>query len=124
MKAKARPVGILVLLLAAIGVFVMLKPAAPPDYAAMIASAKADYATNNATASGAPQQAVVNGWIARDLLEVMASENATSSSDPRVPALALIGVLAVLLIAASPTPAPAAAVAAAEDGAVPVPVAA
>lgn len=81
-------------------------------YESLISTALADDASNNLLAQGAPQQSVVNGWTARDLLTIIAKQNAdllraqgavvdvtgglqTQPFDQRVPALLLIGILAV-----------------------------
>jgi len=44
-------------------------------YDAAVSAAIAEYELNNELAESAPQQQVVNGWIARDLLEVIALQN-------------------------------------------------
>lgn len=99
--SRLRRLGAVVLILAALAVYFGLAPT-ESDYQTKITAARSDYDANNATAQGAPQQAVVNGWIARDLLQILADETATGGSDPRVPALLLIGVLSVLLLALTP----------------------
>ena len=42
----------------------------------------------------APQQQVVNGWVAKDLLTVIAEQQSDSVTDERLPALAVLVVLA------------------------------
>ena len=73
--------------------------AAATDYDTAISAALSDDNANNLRAEGAPQQTVVNGWTAKDLLTIIARQNGDlmrlSSSDERIPALLLIGVLAV-----------------------------
>jgi hypothetical protein len=118
----ARRWGLGILSLAALLVYFLLEPA-PPDegsvnlsptnYQSLINIAMSDYDANDALAESAPQQQVVNGWIARDLLQIQAraiadlldaltQENAAgqavASVDPRVPALLVIAVLAMSLI--------------------------
>ena len=44
-------------------------------YTSAVKSALADATANNATSDGAPQQAVVNGWLARDLMEIQINQN-------------------------------------------------
>ncbi|MCW2507270.1 MAG: hypothetical protein JWP68_418 [Modestobacter sp.] len=68
------------------------------DRSADIRSALSEYQLNEATTSGAPQQQVVNGWVARDLLTVIAEEG-NSSRDGRVPALVGLLVLGIALFA-------------------------
>lgn len=46
-----------------------------PNFDGAIALALSDYEANNARTEGAPQQQVVNGWIARDILEIVARQN-------------------------------------------------
>ena len=84
-----RQIGLGVLAIAAIAVFFALKPAeaepapslptfAPQaaDYADLIESALAISELNSDNAETAPQQQVVNGWLANDLVEILAVENA------------------------------------------------
>src|SRR5687768_9021956 len=54
-------------------------------------------ALNQSRAEGAPQQSVVNGWTARDLLELVAQSEATGQ-DPRPAALLTLAVLGIALI--------------------------
>ena len=84
-----RQIGLGVLAIAAIAVFFALKPAeaeaspslptfAPQaaDYADLIESALEISELNSDNAETAPQQQVVNGWLANDLVEILAVENA------------------------------------------------
>lgn len=136
MNTAIRGAGYLVLAIAAVSVFVVLKPnveANTPSlpsattYKSLISTAMSDYDGNNSNTESAPQQQVVNGWVARDLLLIIAKENAdilraqgavvdatgalqTAPFDERVPALLLLGVLAVCwtgLTAHQPVAAPA-----------------
>lgn len=45
------------------------------DYQSLIDVALEDYKANNALTEGAPQQQVVNGWVARDLLQIITRQN-------------------------------------------------
>lgn len=81
----------------------------------MISAALADFETNNKAADSAPKQQVVNGWVARDLLSIIANQNAdqdailsiiarenadlvrASVPDRRISALLVLGVLAICL---------------------------
>jgi hypothetical protein len=82
------------------------------QYQGLIQQALSDDVTNNNSAAGAPQQAVVNGWTARDLLTIIAKENQdiltaqgavvdatgtlqTTLFDERIPALLVIAVIAL-----------------------------
>jgi hypothetical protein len=78
----ARVVGLVLIAIAAVVVFVVLEPALPrkidrqavdasgSSLATQINSAIADDTLNQDSADSAPQQQVVNGWTARDLLAV------------------------------------------------------
>lgn len=92
-----RRVGFMLLAVAAIAVFLFAGPDADEIGASTIEAAISNAETNEDSASGAPQQAVVNGWVARDLLEVIAHQG----QDNRTPALLLIGVLALILHAST-----------------------
>lgn len=104
-----RRLGAILLVLAAVAVWFMLKPEekvqAEADFGAEIAAAMADYKANNASTDSAPQQQVVNGWVAKDLLEVIAREQnaalspASAPRHERVPAYLLLIVLGLGLIA-------------------------
>lgn len=103
-----RRLGALILAIAAVAVWFLLEPeqasADTPNYSSAISAAIADYESNNALADSAPQQEVVNGWVAKDLLEVIAkAENASLSPesaprDDRIPAELLLVVLGVALL--------------------------
>jgi hypothetical protein len=118
LMAAGRPIGFGVLGLAAVVVWFALAPSssgATPDigpaadYERSISQALSDNATNDSRTESAPQQQVVNGWVARDLLTVVAKANADlvdaaeymainagkSSSDQRTPALLTLAVLAL-----------------------------
>ena len=45
------------------------------DFDLFIDAAMSDFDANDARTTGAPQQTVVNGWVARDLLFVAANQN-------------------------------------------------
>ena len=75
--------------------FGMAPPEGPSDDA--IRQVMAEDALNQPTAQGAPQQSVVNGWTARDLLEVIAKTGA-ASQDPRPAALLTLAVLGIALL--------------------------
>ena len=107
-----RRIGAIVLAVAAIGVWFGMAPntgsnSSSGAYQAAIASALAADATNASSAQSAPQQQVVNGWTARDLLAVIAKEGATTASvaDQRPAALLVLAVLgiALLLITGGPS---------------------
>ncbi|MBU1801522.1 MAG: hypothetical protein KKA97_04625, partial [Actinobacteria bacterium] len=95
-----RRIGALFLALAAVVVWFLLEPegdsTGTADYSEAISSAMGDYDMNNAMADSAPQQEVVNGWVAKDLLEVIAKAQNSSLSpesaprDDRVPAELLL----------------------------------
>jgi hypothetical protein len=94
---KVRRIGAVVLAIAAIAVWFSMAPDST-DHSSDISSALASYELDNARTSGAPQQQVVNGWVAKDLLTVIAEEG-NSSADDRVPALVGLLVLGTALFA-------------------------
>jgi hypothetical protein len=98
-----RRVGAIVLALAAVVVWFAMAPDESSDRSTDIAGALADYELNEAQTQGAPQQQVVNGWVAKDLLTIIAEQQNESATDERLPALALLVVLGLALhIATSP----------------------
>lgn len=83
------------------------------NYQQLIDVAMSDYDANDARTESAPQQQVVNGWVARDLLQIQAlqladlldavtEENSrgavVASNDPRTPALLVLAILAISLV--------------------------
>ncbi len=96
---RIRRIGAAILAVAAIIVFFALAPKGGVS-AGDIAGVMAGDAINQATADSAPKQTVVNGWTARDLLELIAKQG-VAAHDPRPAALLLIGVLALCLFLAT-----------------------
>ncbi|GAB3318095.1 hypothetical protein GCM10027451_36560 [Geodermatophilus aquaeductus] len=90
----ARRVGAVVLALATIVVWFVM---APEDRSGDISQALAEYSLNEARTQGAPQQQVVNGWVAKDLLTIIAEQQNDVAGDERLPALAGLLVLGVAL---------------------------
>lgn len=96
----ARRVGAIVLAIAAVVVWFAM---GPQDRSEDIRQALADYERNELRTEGAPQQQVVNGWVAKDLLTVIAEQQNDTASDERLPALAGLLVLgAALYVFTSP----------------------
>lgn len=119
---EIRRIGLLVLAIASVPIFFLMKPAPPEEgslnlsatnYQSLIDLAMSDYDANDALTESAPQQQVVNGWIARDLLQLQARQLAdvldaltqanesgqiVDTTDPRVPALLVVAILALSLI--------------------------
>ena len=117
-----RRIGLAVLALGALAIFFLMEPDIPEEgslnlsatnYQALIDLAMSDYNANDALTDSAPQQQVVNGWVARDLLQIQARQLAdvldaltqetesgqlVATTDPRVPALLVVAVLAICLI--------------------------
>lgn len=103
-----RRLGAALLSIAAVAVWFLLAPSqnssGTRDFSSDIATALANYETNNATTQGAPQQQVVNGWITKDLLTVLARQQNVALSpdgaprDNRIPAELLLVVLGLALI--------------------------
>ena len=99
LRTPIRYAGYLVLAVAAVAVFIVLRPKidtvtptlpSATSYESLITSALDADAANNLRTEGAPQQQVVNGWTAKDLLTIIAKENIDI-----LKALLLIGVLAL-----------------------------
>ena len=143
MSSRVRLTGYALLAVASLVVFIALKPnvqtvtptlPSATTYESLIATALSDFDLNNITADSAPKQQVVNGWITRDLLTIIAKEQVdvlksqgavvdvtgslrTAPFDERIPALLVIGVLALCWTgAASRAPEVVAAPAAAHEG--------
>ena len=102
-----RKLGAILIALAAVVVWFAMAPGStsePTLDAETSASAIESIMTNDVVdqgrAEGAPQQAVVNGWTSRDLLEVLAKQGAVSGAedDNRPAALLLLAVIGVALI--------------------------
>lgn len=122
MMQTIRRWGLVALSAAALLVFFLMQPDPPEEgslnlsatnYQTLIDTAMSDYEANDALAESAPQQQVVNGWVTRDLLQIQARQLAdvldaltvedasgqvVASTDPRVPALLVIAVLAISLV--------------------------
>jgi hypothetical protein len=107
-----RRIGAVVLMVAAIAVWFGMNPAntdAASGYSDAISAALAADTANNVTTAGAAQQAVVNGWTARDLLTVIAKEG-SAPVDQRPAALLtllVIGFAIGLATTRPPVPGPA-----------------
>ncbi len=125
-----RRVGAAVLAIAAIAVWFLMAPEEPEtpvvqtqeqvtDRSREIEEALADYELNETLTQGAPQQAVVNGWVTKDLLTIMARQQNDAltraqepppvptvvPNDERIPALVGLLVLGLALaVATSPCP--------------------
>jgi hypothetical protein len=98
---RVRRIGALVLALAAVIVWFTMGPD-QNTVSADVREVLFEADMNEVSASGAPQQQVVNGWAAKDLLAIIANQQA----DDRVPALVGLLVLGVALgIFTSPKPA-------------------
>lgn len=107
-----RRIGLSAIGLAAVAVWFLLAPSGGAlglteeqfvrDYGNLVAQALDDAEGNEALADSAPQQQVVNGWVARDLLSIVALQNedlldAVAVNDDRIPALLVLAVLAICL---------------------------
>jgi hypothetical protein len=91
-----RRIGAVVLVAAALAVWWLMAPDKPvmpevqvqdqvTDRSVAISQAMSDYELNDARTQGAPQQAVVNGWVARDLLEIIAKQQNEALTRDEVP---------------------------------------
>lgn len=114
--------GLVALSLGAILVFFLMEPDPPEEgslnlsatnYQSLIDVALSDFEANDSNTESAPQQQVVNGWVARDLLHIQAlaladvldaltqestSGQVVAADDPRVAALLVLAVLAIALV--------------------------
>lgn len=93
----ARRIGAAVLALTAVIIWFAMAPDDSSDRSRDISRALATYELNDARTEGAPQQQVVNGWVAKDLLTVIAEQQNDPTTDTRLPALAVLGVLGLAL---------------------------
>ncbi|WP_344951660.1 hypothetical protein [Terrabacter ginsenosidimutans] len=100
-----RTTGSVLLAVAALWIFFGLAPKnVTLDASARVASVMAADASNQSRAEGAPQQAVVNGWTARDLLEIIATQQQPQPRDERPAALLTLAVVGIALgLLTSPT---------------------
>jgi hypothetical protein len=74
------------------------RPAPTRRLDALIDTALSDHQANDANTESAPQQQVVNGWVARDLLHIVALQNEAQAQT--------LDAIAESLIQARPRPAP------------------
>lgn len=104
----ARRAGLVVVAIAAVWLWFNLEPSplttrlTGTEVNRLVGLALSDFEANEALADSAPQQQVVNGWVARDLLQVLTTVEAAqlqtifevaTSRDERIPAL--IGLVTV-----------------------------
>lgn len=117
---RIRRIGAALLAAAAIGIFFGLAPKGAVT-AGDVAYVMAGDSINQKSADSAPQQTVVNGWTARDLLELVARQH-VADSDARPAGLLVIGVLALCLgLATSQTDRPSADTSTADSDPLPAP---
>jgi hypothetical protein len=79
----------------------IMAPDEVPDRSSEVSVALAFYESTEARTQGAPQQQVVNGWVAKDLLAIVAEQAADSARADRQAAdrLAAENVLVVVAVA-------------------------
>jgi hypothetical protein len=91
-----RQIGALVLAVAGVAIWFLMAPAevAAPDVqtrepvadrSSDITDALLNYEANEALTQGAPQQSVVNGWVAKDLLTIIAEQQNEALTRDEVP---------------------------------------
>jgi hypothetical protein len=95
-----RTVGAVVLAATAVILWFAMAPGGVQDRSPNVNQALSDYALNEGRTQGAPQQQVVNGWVAKDLLTVLArqandSARAAQQASDRLAAEAILVVVAV-----------------------------
>jgi hypothetical protein len=94
--------GLALLVLLAVAVPLGLIGPTKPDtkgYNSAVNAALAAAASNNSSAQGAPQQAVVNGWLARDLMEIQIKQNDDELVLLHLSVVVLIAALVAVIIA-------------------------
>ena len=91
-SSSFRRIAALVLIVAAFAVWVGMAPDSG-KYDAQVTKALSNASSNEDTADSAPQQQVVNGWVARDLLAIIARQQ--SDADHREAALLALLIVAV-----------------------------
>ena len=98
--AVVRATGAVLLAGLAVVLWFVMAPEEIDDSAAEVAVALAEYEANEARADGAVQQQVVNGWVAKDLLAIIARQaddaaRADRQADDRLAAEAVVAVVAL-----------------------------
>lgn len=97
--------GAAALAIAAVAVWFLMAPEAVPEaegHGELLSDVLDSAEANNALADGAPQQEVVNGWAARDLIAVTVRQNdalieQVHPRDERPAALLVLAVLGIAL---------------------------
>ena len=98
-RTRVRQVGAVILLLAAVAVWFGMAPEAP-DPATTISVIERAHRESNANTSGAPEQAVVNGWTTIDYLQLLAQQSdAASARQDRSTAMLGLCVAGIALLA-------------------------
>lgn len=103
---QIRRIGAALIIVAAIAIWFGMAPdrsGTPEGYRSSVAQALADDAANNKLTEGAPQQSVVNGWTAKDLLTVIAREGAEPVDERPAALLTLLAVGFGFALATRPT---------------------
>jgi hypothetical protein len=98
--ALVRATGAVLLAGLAVVLWFVMAPEEMDDSTAELAAALAEYEANQARADGAMQQQVVNGWVAKDLLAIVAeqandSARADRQAEDRLAAEAVVAVVAL-----------------------------
>jgi hypothetical protein len=98
--AVVRATGAVLLAGLAVVLWFVMAPEEMDDSTAELTAALAEYEANEARADGAVQQQVVNGWVAKDLLAIIAeqaddSTRADRQADDRLAAEAVVAVVAL-----------------------------
>lgn len=98
--AVVRATGAVLLTGLAVVLWFVMAPEEIHDSTAEVAVVLAEYEANEARADGAMQQQVVNGWVAKDLLAIVAEQASDSAradrqADDRLAAEAVVAVVAL-----------------------------
>lgn len=103
-KARVRLIGCVAIAVLAVLTLAFLGPTDSDDVASERLAIWLEDATNQDRTQGAPQQSVVNGWTANQLLDLLSQQLETgTSTDDRPAVLLTLGVL-LLALAMATTP--------------------
>jgi hypothetical protein len=97
-----RRVGACILAVAAIVVWFAMGPSNEGDRSSDVSQALLTYDLNEARTEGAPQQTVVNGWVAKDLLAIIAEDERDDRPAALLGLLVLGAALALITSPSSP----------------------
>jgi hypothetical protein len=98
-RGVVRVVGAGLLAATAMALWFGMAPDEIPGKAPVVSAALANYASDNRRAEGAPQQTVVNGWIAKDLLTIVIQQGDQAALAERQASDRLAAEAALIVVA-------------------------